>query len=182
MRFESIARRRKPYSRQEAATAISDALDTFPGVGFDWRPAELRLAWTDGPGPGTVWRAAGEPTGWSYENPAFYTRSTQGRDKVLMARTHSAAALREAAVRFYAVVERPPDLSRERDLERLGQILDGDQPLAGSFPIVERIAAALADELPAEVGESGAYLLEAAGTLDRLGYNRLWDEAYRLAE
>ncbi|MDA8102490.1 MAG: hypothetical protein M0Z34_05930 [Nitrospiraceae bacterium] len=182
MRFESITRRRKAFSRQETANAISAALEMFPGIGFDWQPADLHLAWTDGPGPGTVWRAAGEPAGWTYEHPAFYASGTERGDKVLMARTHSTASLRQAAVRFWAVVERPPDLSRERDLERLAQILDGDQPLAGSFPIVERIAAALADGLPAELGDPGAYLLEAATLIDRLGYNRLWDEAYKLAE
>ena len=182
MRFESIPRRRKPLSREEAAGAISQALEGFPGAGFDWRPAELHLAWTDGPGPSTVWKAAGEPTGWSYHSPAFYAAAPAGAQVVRFERIHSAATLREAAVRFYAIVERPPDLARERDLGRIAQILESDQALPGSFPIVEGIASALADELPPAPDDPAAYLLAAAKLLEQLGYNRLWGEAYRLAE
>ena len=182
MRFESISRRRRPLSRNETAGAISQALETFPGIGFDWQPAELRLAWTDGPGPSTIWKTAGEPSGWKYHNPAFYAPAAGAAQVVLMERTHSTTALREAAVRFYAIVERPPDLARERDVARLAQILEADQPLPGSFPIVEGIADALAHGLPASADDPAAYLLKAANLLHQLGYNRLWGEAYRLAD
>jgi hypothetical protein len=182
VRFESISRRRRSLSRDEAIASISQALDSFPGIGFDWQPTELRLSWTDGPGPSTVWKTAGEPSGWSYHNPAFYAAAPGVAQVVRMERIHSAAALREAAVRFWAIVERQPDLNRERDVERLARILEADQPMPGSFPIVEGIAASLADGLPATVEDPADYLLRAAKLLEELGYNRLWAEAFRMAE
>jgi hypothetical protein len=151
------------------------------------------VEWHEGPSIATVQARVGEAPGWEWRavapgtDPALPPPTTAST--IWVRRSFERPTLAAAVVRYQAAYGRVFNSSDERGRQRLADLLDQDLPSAQHYPIVELVAQWLLDapdtsdapvDAPVDTPVEATELDELATKLRRLGYDRLWAEAYRL--
>ncbi len=131
------------------------------------------VAWTDGPAEGSVVAALGDLTGWQVGSTAL---GAPPDATLRLSRSLSARAVAVAVVRFRASSARPYSSERPEARERLWAIAEEDDPARREYPLVDAMVDVL---LGAHEGDVTADALSV--TLQRVGYDALWNEAWASA-
>lgn len=159
---------------------------------------EVVLSWLDGPAASTVADLVAGVVNWEVRTVAA-PAAKAGAPAVLLARRFSPQALAVAVVRYHASNVRPYDSRQAVAVERLGALLEVDDPTVSGYPVPDAMAALLlaapdpgmiepgaaAPDDTAGAGEPGALTRPDASPADRLaaklvalGYDRLWHDAW----
>ena len=127
----------------------------------------------------------GDLAGWEWRavSPACSPSEPpdSGTNVVWIRRSFSPRALAVALVRFYGSKGRYFNTADERGREAFAQLCDVDDPAMSGYPIVDAIADALLgttdpDPAAARLGDT---VDDLSAKLHRLGYERLWAEAFK---
>lgn len=148
------------------------------------------VAWCDGPAVATVQAAAGELTGWEWIATMPDVEAGPARPepagRVWARRAYTERALVTGLVRFYGMRSRYFTTADERYFEEFVGVLDTDDPARSGYPIVDAVVdAALAAPDPDPVAATadraaGAATIDVlSARLRRIGYERLWAQAYK---
>lgn len=148
-------------------------------------PASTWVRWHEGPSVSAVQQAVGETPGWEWRavvpDPEPSLPPVSETPTVWVRRSYSPRALMVALVRFYGSEGRYFTLDDERGRARFAALLDEDDPATCGYPIVEDIVEqcfALAD--PGPLPDGPVPVIDAlSGRLRRLGYEKLWAEAFK---
>jgi hypothetical protein len=143
------------------------------------------VAWHEGPSIATVQEAVGDVPGWEWRAVAPSTAPTlpppATTSTIWVRRSFSRPNLASAVVRYHGAYGRPFNSNDERGRQRLADLLDHDLPAPQQYPIVELVAHWLLErDDPAPATTEPPELDGLAEKLRRLGYDRLWAEAYKL--
>ena len=144
------------------------------------------LAWHEGPSIATVQAAVGETPGWEWRAVAPATEPAMpppgAASTIWVRRSFDRETLAAAIVRYQGAYGRPFNSGNERGRQRLADLLDHDLPASQHYPIVELVAQWLleSDDTAPTDEALATELDELAEKLRRLGYDRLWAEAYKL--
>ena len=164
--------------RRQLAAALAEQ---WPGAGFEVRLDDGTpiVAWDDGPAPSAVTGVVAGLVNWEVRGIGV-PAERPGAPAVLLERTLSDAALAVAVVRFAGSGPRPYDSSSPRAVERLGGLLDEDDPATSGYPVVDRMAELLLERGDREAGGGGASRADhLAAALTALGYDALWAIAWK---
>jgi len=168
---------------EELRRRLSAALaDELPGAVVEVRTdgTTAVLSWDDGPATSAVAGVVAGVVNW--EVRAASAPAARPGPAVLLERRLSDAALAVAVVRYAGSNVRPYSSEDPRAVERLGLLLDEDEPATSGYPVVDRMAALLLEGAAPEHAEGtapGATRADRlAASLTALGYDALWRVAW----
>ena len=164
--------------RRRLAAALAER---WPADAFDVRLDEGTpvVAWHDGPAATSVAAVVAELVNWEVRGVAV-PPERPGAPAVLLDRTLSDGALAVAVVRFAGSNVRPYSSEDPRAVERLGLLLDEDDPARSGYPVVDRMAELLLERGDREAAGTGASRADhLAAALTAVGYDALWAVAWK---